>query len=558
MQSKRRVQVLQKHLTATSVEELAWVEPTTSYSNGMFRPVLEETSQLECIVEGKIPNGLKNGTYYRNGPNAKFPAGASDYFHYFDGDGMIASFTFGSTVVFNHKWVQTDRVKSDATLGTSIYDFGAMSKGQPVAHLEGVVNENGERMGKANTALLFHHNRLFATEDADLPYPVDPVTLKTLGTRVRFQVEQQNHKEEAEEAEEAEELRVFTAHSVVCSKSGELIGYGCEYSPVQQWVYLCLSKDGQKVHTTFAIDLPKTAYSHDFAASHLYSCCFDGNLQLNWKIIMDNAMNAMRTQKSNTDSKHGENDTPSVWTYRRDIPGRIGFFPRHATSQEEVVWCDVLPFAVSHTAACYDDDDGSLVIVTNNIGNESFSPRFPTETPVDEDACLNMYRIDPINHTVVETVLWRGRSDFPTTNKNWQGPTRYVYAALLDYQEPNHCPHLYGMYKFDLQQRTMHTEIWSASSSSSSSNAMNENLRFGGEPLFVAKENGVDEDDGYVLVLVNDMDKRRTELRLYDAKKIGEEKSLIATVIPVGKRIQPLGTHGIYLNEKQIKEAVNL
>jgi carotenoid cleavage dioxygenase-like enzyme len=106
MQSKRRVQVLQKHLTATSVEELAWVEPTTSYSNGMFRPVLEETSQLECIVEGKIPNGLKNGTYYRNGPNAKFPAGASDFFHYFDGDGMIASFTFGSTVVFNHKWVQ--------------------------------------------------------------------------------------------------------------------------------------------------------------------------------------------------------------------------------------------------------------------------------------------------------------------------------------------------------------------------------------------------------------------------------------------------------------------
>ena len=34
----------------------------------------------------------------------------------------------------------------------------------------GVLNEDGVRMGKANTSLLYHHNKLLALEEADLPY----------------------------------------------------------------------------------------------------------------------------------------------------------------------------------------------------------------------------------------------------------------------------------------------------------------------------------------------------------------------------------------------------
>jgi carotenoid cleavage dioxygenase-like enzyme len=542
--SKRRLDILQKHLTSLpSNEKLAWEESTTSYSNGMFRPVTQEITNLICVIEGKIPPGL-NGVYLRNGPNAKFPASPSDPFHYFDGDGMVASFNFGNgkddNVFFSHKWVKTERTKSDAKMGKSIYDFGMMSMGKPVAHLEGVMNDHGERMGKANTALLFHHNKLYATEDADLPYPICPLTLETLGGRVRFRKTRSSD-------EDDDELRVFTAHSRVCPNNEELVGFGCEYSPAQKWIYVCASKEGF-IKTQFAIDLPKTSYSHDFAASINYSCVFDCNLQLDWKIILDNVMGKKRMENEENDK-----ESNGVWTYRRDIPGRIGYFPRHATSQEDVQWVNVEPYAVSHTAACFEDDeDGCLVIVTNNIGEESFSPKFPKETPLDPDANLHMYRINTANGIVRESVLWRGRSDFPTTNKSWKGSIRYVYAALLDYQEPNHCPHLYGMYKYDLKTKCMKKQIWSSSSSLPSPSSTS--LRFGGEPLFVPRKDSIEEDDGYVLVLINDLFKQRTELRIYDARKFGEEDCLLATVIPQGnKRIQPLGTHGIFLNQQQLE-----
>ena len=38
------------------------------------------------------------------------------------------------------------------------------------------------------------------------------------------------------------------------------------------------------------------------------------------------------------------------------------------------------------------------------------------------------------------------------------------------------------------------------------------------------------EDDGYLLVLVNNVNKRRTELRMYDCKCFGERNSLKCTI----------------------------
>ena len=199
-----------------------------------------------------------------------------------------------------------------------------------------------------------------------------------------------------------------------------------------------------------------------------------------------------------------------AWEFLRDVPGRIGVFPRHATSEEDVTWFDVAPYCVSHTALAYDDGD-EVVVVTNNIGSESFRPEFPSETPRDPDANLHLYRLNPRTGAATEEVLWRGRSDFPTANHGWRGPKRYAYAALLDYEEPNHAPILVGAYKFDLATRTCRKQLWG------------ERFCFaGGEPLFVARPGAVREDDGYVLCLINDLQRRRTELRVYDATTFGE------------------------------------
>ena len=83
---------------------------------------------------------------------------------------MIVSFQFFLTenkVVFNHKYIQTERFLSDKDHGKSVYEFGSMAVGNlPDYNL--VMNEKGVRMGKANTALMYHQNKLYALEDADL------------------------------------------------------------------------------------------------------------------------------------------------------------------------------------------------------------------------------------------------------------------------------------------------------------------------------------------------------------------------------------------------------
>ena len=208
-----------------------------------------------------------------------------------------------------------------------------------------------------------------------------------------------------------------------------------------------------------------------------FSIVYDGNLVLQWDNVMQGS--------------------GGIWQFRRDIPGKIGIFPRHATDGSQVRWFNVEPFCVSHTACAWEEvdaDDGQpiVVVVTNNIGHESFSPTFPLETPVDPDANLHEYRFHIGSGRVSERALMRIRSDFPTTHSTWSKQElgrrpRFVYAALLDYEEPNHAPVLFGAYKFDLSRGECKKEFWGDNC-------------YGGEPLFAPRSNPRSEDDGYVLV----------------------------------------------------------
>ena len=131
------------------------------------------------------------------------------------------------------------------------------------------------------------------------------------------------------------------------------------------------------------------------------------------------------------------------------------------------------------------------------------------------------------------------RSDFPTINPLYVGrPFRFVYCSLLDYQEPNHAPFLFGCYKFDLHTGRFREQIWGKGC-------------LGGETLFVPRQKARSEDDGYLLVLVNNVPLRRTELRMYDALTLGNPNCLVAT-IACPRRIVPLGTHGLWVSEDEV------
>lgn len=62
-----------------------------------------------AFVEGEIPEALRGGTLYRNGP-ARFERGGERYAHMLDGDGYVCRFEFsgdGESVGFRSRFVKT-------------------------------------------------------------------------------------------------------------------------------------------------------------------------------------------------------------------------------------------------------------------------------------------------------------------------------------------------------------------------------------------------------------------------------------------------------------------
>ena len=527
--------ILKQNLTSSSssYEEKAWTEPAINFRTGMFRPILEEANNLNCkIIQGSIPEDMPSGTYYRNGPNPMFPPKENDPYHYFDGDGMIASFTISiDNIAFSHKWVNTERLQTDTKKNFSVYEFGGMATGNFL--LEDTINEQGIRMGKANTSLVFHNNKLLALEEADLPYIINPKSLSTIGLTYKFENNNNNNNNLFKQKENRH--NIFTAHPKMDNDTQELIGYGCGYDPTKSiFDYYVIGPNG-KITTSFPIHMSRTAYTHDFAITKNYSLCFDSNLFLNWKNLFDNSS--------------GGGD--GMWQFDDSTKGRIGIFPRHATSENEIIWFEVEPFCVSHTVNAYEDND-TIVLICNNIGYEGFQPTFPLETPRDPLANLHQWRFNMKTKQIHEQTL-RGnvRSDFPVINLQYTGEkNRYLYSQLVNYEEPNHAPFLFGAYKYDLQTNTYKEEIWKGSDDSND----DDGKFYGSEGIFVPRRNHEEEDDGYMLVLINNVNKRRTELRIYDCKSFGEKNSLKCTIASP-RRLIPLGTHGIWLNEHDVMES---
>lgn len=77
--------------------------------------------------------------------------------------------------------------------------------------------------------------------------------------------------------------------------------------------------------------------------------------------------------------------------------------------------------------------------------------------------------------------------------------------------------------------------------------------RCGGEPVFVAREGGTAEDDGYLITFVHDEAQvdtatATTEMWIMDAKTMGATP---LAIINMPQRV-PYGFHGLWLTEEQL------
>jgi all-trans-8'-apo-beta-carotenal 15,15'-oxygenase len=136
---------------------------------------------LDCeslAIEGRWPAELQ-GRFYRNGP-ALFERNGVRYQHWFDGDGMVQQFTFGTQagkpqVAHKGRFVRTVKFEREQAAG----EFLTPTFGSPIKPK--VATRGPDDFNTANTNAIEHGGRVLAMWEGGSAFELDPVTLATRG-----------------------------------------------------------------------------------------------------------------------------------------------------------------------------------------------------------------------------------------------------------------------------------------------------------------------------------------------------------------------------------------
>ncbi len=204
--------------------------------------------------------------------------------------------------------------------------------------------------------------------------------------------------------------------------------------------------------------------------------------------------------------------------YRWD-PGyrsRVGLLERQGGA-EDVRWFDVEPCYVFHPMNAYDDGDKVVLDVVRHPKMFDTHRLGPDEGP----PTLERWTIDLTAAKVIEERLDDRGQEFPRVDERLVGRRhRYGYAAAFLQGES-------ALVKHDLNRRTSEVRT----------------LRSGGgagEAVFVPAGPDADEDDGWVLSLVYDVDRDTSDLLVLNATDFTGEPQ---AVVHLPQRV-PFGFHG--------------
>ncbi|TPG12725.1 carotenoid oxygenase family protein [Sphingomonas oligophenolica] len=201
---------------------------------------------------------------------------------------------------------------------------------------------------------------------------------------------------------------------------------------------------------------------------------------------------------------------------------RVGLLPRDGTAAD-VIWCDVDPSYVFHVANAFDAADGGVVIDV-----VAYDTMFADGTQGPDAAArgLERWTVDPIARTVTRRTIDASPQEFPRADERRFGqPYRYAYTMALPADEFQ--IGATALYKHDLETGARSTHEFGAG-------------RHPGEFVFVPAHDDAAEDEGYLIGLVVDLPRDRTDLVILDARRLGADP--VASV-RIPHRVPP-GFHG--------------
>ena len=450
------------------------------FLQGNFAPWRVEGDAPDLTVLGELPRELR-GTYHRNGPNPAFePLGR---YHWFDGDGMVHAIRIeDGRAHYRNRWVASDGLKEERAAGRAQYP----------GLLDMASGEAPRFKVTGNTNIVKHADRLLALVESSLPTELDARTLETRGLY-----------------DFAGKLASpMTAHPKLDAVSGEMLFFG--YSPFPPYLqYYVVDRSGAIVHAE-PIDVAWPSMMHDFAVTEQHV------IFLLCPIVFDFA-NAAKTG--------------SVFSWQPERGTRIGVLPRRGGSAD-VRWFETDPCYVFHPLNAYDDGD-EVVLDVHRYEELLFMSPDAASGPKGRDsqvARLHRFRLDRATGSVHSAALDDHEGEFPRVDERLVGRRhRFGYFAAAGPEgNPSLLPEFTSVAKIDLERGGSVEQRPHGAGNGC------------GEPVFVPRGPEAAEDDGWVLYLAYDGDRRASELVVADARDFAGEP--VARVL-LPHRV-PYGFHG--------------
>jgi carotenoid cleavage dioxygenase-like enzyme len=435
------------------------------YLHGPLGPTkFEHTVDELVVLEGKVPDDL-TGVYIRNGANPRFESKGPH--HWFDGDGMLHALSFkNGKAAYRNRWIRTKHFNMESEAQNILWPGYAMPRPDPNSP-PGSGSDFSIKDG-SNTDVVWHNGALLTTfYQTGIPYRVNPVTLET----------------EGQETFNSKLPRQMSAHCKVDDATGELMFF--DYNMEEPYLtYGVVDKNG--LLTDYVeVPLPGARLPHDMAITENYSILMD--LPLHWN-----------------KGRHGLH-------FFKDRPSRFAVIPRHG-KQEDIQWFDASACYMYHTVNAY-EEDGKIIMDGCRQPNP-IMPRQPGDGVVErmksagtwQDVKLYRWTFDLTTGETTEEQLDETNVEFPMINADMVlgKKYRYSYSTLMP---TDAMINFSGIFKFD--HLTREKQIYEFPVGSC-----------GSETPFAPSDNGVNEDDGYIISYLTYAESGESEAVILDARDI--------------------------------------
>ncbi|MEU9806647.1 carotenoid oxygenase family protein [Mycobacterium sp. NPDC050853] len=446
----------------------------------MYRPAQETPDETVLPLTGSVPQELR-GALYRNGP-ADWDHGGFRAAHPFDGDGLVVKFTIADGEVrFRSRFVDTPKRRKEAR-GRGAHIRGVYTQGK---HLWD--NTGRQPADTANTHAVIHADRLLALSDAGRPWEIDRDDLSTIGPCTfdgrlpRFSR--------------------FSPHPRIDPDTGELFNFGLDVSPSLSGPTVaclrCFRVDPNGGLTQIAkIPTDHIYIQHDFAITPTYLVF----------ALAPITVDPIRAGWAGL----GLTALGDSADYRPEQGMRIVLVPRRG-GPHRIVECD--PLVYVHVDNAYEDRGDVVLDIVRHLDFDFLTAglkKFRTQAPtLGWPTRLRITQGGRVHVTDYPTAP----AEFPTHDERRTGHEhRYTYLSAQREADQN------MIVKLDRATDTQRGHTFAPGV-------------VAGEPIFVPKNPGAEEDEGWILAVAYNSGAHRTELHILDAAAI-EGPALAVAILP--------------------------